>query len=92
VRAEEVEGQPFDGLDIGLPVQALREPIRGMISGDDPACEEVVEALTRRGRTIHCRVTCSPLLDGERNVDGVILVMEEWRGASQTEIRQGDGE
>jgi len=91
IRSDEAEGRAFFGLDIGLPVEELRGSVRRLVRGEERESEEVVVALTRRGRTIRCRVSCSPLLGEERAVEGVILIMEEWQGASQTELRQGDG-
>jgi two-component system, chemotaxis family, CheB/CheR fusion protein len=76
LRTEEVKGQSFFNLDIGLPVGKLREAIRACIAGDNHI-ELEVDATNRRGRNFHCRVTCNPLIGitGERQ--GVILVMEE---------------
>ncbi|HEV2132507.1 MAG TPA: CheR family methyltransferase [Longimicrobiaceae bacterium] len=78
VRAEEALGESFLGLDIGLPVGALRQPLHSCLAGDDSVEAEVLPATNRRGRGIECRVTCTPL---RRNGDtpwGVILLMEEW--------------
>ena len=75
--AEEVEDEHLLELDIGLPVQELRPLVRACLGGEESVQEIVLEAVTRRGRSIHCRVTCTPLgvrPDGE--VTGVILMME----------------
>ncbi len=38
----------------------------------------LVQATNRRGRTIRCRVTCSPLVGNDKAVRGVIVfVLEE---------------
>jgi hypothetical protein len=37
----------------------------------------VFDAVNRRGRTIRCRVTVSPLLSASKKRDGVIVLMEE---------------
>ena len=76
LRAEEVDGHPLTTLDIGLPVDALLSPIRTAMNDSIEVVE--VDATTRRGRAMRCRVTVSPLRasDGGR-IDGVILVMEE---------------
>ncbi len=81
--AERVVGRAFFTLDIGLPVDALREPIRRCLdtkvdTGDDSGGDEVVlDASDRRGTGIRCRVTSTLLLygdDDERR--GVVLLME----------------
>jgi len=33
--------------------------------------------VNRRGKTIRCTVTCTPLMGGQNEVSGVILLMEE---------------
>lgn len=78
VRAEEALDQNFLNLDIGLPVEQMRQSIRACLSGDAENLPELVlDAINRRGRSIQCRVTCTPLLGLEKQVQGVILLMEE---------------
>ncbi|BAZ40066.1 MCP methyltransferase, CheR-type with PAS/PAC sensor [Calothrix sp. NIES-4101] len=76
LRTEEVKGQSFFNLDIGLPVSELREAIRTCIAGENHI-ELVIDATNRRGRSFRCRVTCNPLIGIAGKRDGVILVMEE---------------
>lgn len=78
LRSDEAIGQNFLNLDIGLPVEQLRQSIRDCLT-DPPSdlCEIVLEAVNRRGRRIQCSVICTPLLGIEREVEGVILLMEE---------------
>jgi two-component system CheB/CheR fusion protein len=76
LRADEVEGRHFLALDIGFPVERLKEPIRTMLNGDQEASEHVVEALTRRGRTVTCRVRMMPLKSATDQLHGLILLME----------------
>ena len=76
LRSEEVAGQSFFNLEIGLPVDQLRETIRCCIAGADQL-ELTIEAVNRRGRSFRCRVTCNPLLNAEQERQGVILLMEE---------------
>ena len=79
LRADEVRGKNFLNLDIGLPVGQLRQPIRGVVSGDGGA-ELTLDAVNRRGRHLRCRVTISPLgADGD--VRGAILLTEAIEGA-----------
>jgi two-component system, chemotaxis family, CheB/CheR fusion protein len=78
LRPEEAIEQNFLNLDIGLPVEQLRQPIRDCLSDSAGVSAEVVlDAINRRGRNIRCRVTCTPLVSEQENVQGVILLMEE---------------
>jgi two-component system CheB/CheR fusion protein len=74
LRANEAHGKHLFNLDIGLPFEKLKKPLRACLAGEtSPAV--VVKATNRRGRAIECRVTCTPLLNA-RQVSGVILFME----------------
>ena len=79
VRADEVEGQAFQNVDIGLPVERLKAPVRACIDGKSDFEEAVLDAVNRRGRSIRCRVTCTPFAGMDREVRGAVLVMEEWK-------------
>jgi two-component system CheB/CheR fusion protein len=84
LRAEEVRGKNLVGLDIGLPVRMLAEPIHRSL--DRPgAFEEVrLPARNRRGQAIEAHVVVTPLAVGDE-VQGVILVMEERLPATDAE-------
>jgi two-component system CheB/CheR fusion protein len=73
-----VREQSLLSLDIGLPVEQLRISVRTLLNGDSTYEELMLAATNRRGKTIQCRITCSPLLGTERNIQGVLLLMEEW--------------
>jgi two-component system CheB/CheR fusion protein len=75
LRADEVEGLHFLNLDIGLPVDELRAAIRACLNGSSAGEYLKVSAINRRGRSITCAVTISPLQDG-KDVLGVILVLD----------------
>jgi two-component system CheB/CheR fusion protein len=77
VRQEEVQGQHFLNLDIGLPLDKVRPALWASMSGDDGTQMVMVEATNRRGKPINVRVTCSPLVGDHKDVHGVILVVEE---------------
>lgn len=77
MRAEEVRGQSLFGLDIGLPVERLREPIRRCLAGAEERQEEILEAINRRGRTIQCRISYNPLIGPHQDYKGAILLIEE---------------
>jgi len=81
LRADEVEGQHLLGLDIGLPVEDLKAPLRRVLSGRQQRDEQVLSALSRVGREIQVRVTTLPLIVGGGDVSGAILLMEPRDGA-----------
>lgn len=76
LRTDEVEGQSFFNLDIGLPVDNLREIIRACLGGEDRLAI-TLQAVNRRGRKFSCRITCNPLIGPQHTRQGVILMMEE---------------
>jgi two-component system CheB/CheR fusion protein len=77
VRPEEVQGQHFLNLDIGLPISELAPALRSVLAGDEAQQAVTVEAVNRRGKRIRCRVTSSPLLGTQREIRGLILITEE---------------
>ena len=77
LRADEVQAQNFLNLDIGLPIEQLRAGIRACLNGDGDHTEQVVPATNRRGRAITCRVTATPLNGANKEIRGVILLMDE---------------
>jgi len=79
LREDEVQGQSLLSLDIGLPVEQLRNPVRAVLNGRSEFQEVLLEATNRRGRAIQCRVTGTPLLGEDKSIRGVILLIEERR-------------
>ncbi|MBW4663867.1 MAG: PAS domain S-box protein [Chroococcus sp. CMT-3BRIN-NPC107] len=77
LRSEEVLGQHFMNLDIGLPVEQLRQPIRNCLAGDINVVEMTVAAVNRRGRQIMCKITCTSLVSRLAESRGVIVLTEE---------------
>jgi two-component system CheB/CheR fusion protein len=74
---DEAEDQHFMSLDIGLPVEQLKTPLRATLSGDSKREEVVVDATSRRGEQFQCRVTVMPLNSGaDGQVTGAIVIME----------------
>jgi two-component system CheB/CheR fusion protein len=91
VRSVEVERTHFFGLDIGLPLERLAQPIRASLAGTLPAHETSLPAVNRRGRTIMCKTTIFPLLArDEDRPRGVIVMMDEERSGTPTDDG-GDG-
>jgi two-component system CheB/CheR fusion protein len=78
---DEVRGSHLLNLDIGLPVDQLRDPVKAVLAGQSDDGEIVIPAVNRRGRPIETRVQFSPLARGG-DVGGVILLMEPMDGAS----------
>jgi two-component system CheB/CheR fusion protein len=75
LRGDEVEGKPFLSLDIGLPVDGLREPIQNALVNGPQGSQVMLDGVNRRGRPITCRVTCTPL-ENAPGPSGVVLIME----------------
>jgi two-component system CheB/CheR fusion protein len=82
LRSDEVLGQHFLSLDIGLPVEKLGRPVRNALNGDEKDTVVVLDATNRRGRAVRCKVTCLPLVLPSKEVQGVIVLMEEQKGGS----------
>jgi two-component system CheB/CheR fusion protein len=77
LRADEAQGSHFLGLDIGLPVAELRQPVRDALSGADNQRELTLPAMNRRGRPIHCRISVAPLRQPDQSIRGIILLMDD---------------
>ncbi|MFN6528811.1 CheR family methyltransferase [Nostoc sp. ChiSLP03a] len=73
LRTDEVIGKSIFNLDIGLPVEQLRSPIRESLSGKKQFQEMILDATNRRGRQIKCYVAITPLLGIE--MQGAVLMM-----------------
>ena len=76
LRANEVHGQHFFGLDIGLPVEQLKQPIAGLMRQGDNRFETEINAMNRRGRQIRLRVQCVSIGAADQG-RGIIILMEE---------------
>ena len=90
LRADEVRGKNLLNLDIGLPVDLIRPPVRACLAGEVVFQEITLEAVNRRGRRIDCRFTCTPMKSSD-GVYGVILMMEETKQC-QSSDRDAGGE
>ncbi|HEY3162115.1 MAG TPA: CheR family methyltransferase [Vicinamibacterales bacterium] len=76
LRADEVQGKHFFGLDIGLPVEQLKQPIAGLMRKGDQRFEAEINAMNRRGRQIRMRVQCVSIGSAEQG-KGIIVLMQE---------------
>jgi two-component system CheB/CheR fusion protein len=79
LRSDEVVGESFVGLDIGLPVDELWGPIRSCLDGGPDETTLGIEARDRRGRDFLCRVRCTPFWTDESSPSGVVVVMQDER-------------
>jgi two-component system CheB/CheR fusion protein len=77
LQEEEVDGKHLLNLDIGLPLEQIRPLLRRCMSGESQSQILTLEAVNRRGKTIHCQVTCTPLSSSGDGVRGAILLMED---------------
>jgi two-component system CheB/CheR fusion protein len=87
LRMDEVLGRSLFSLDIGLPLDKLRSPIRECIYARGNSQEFFLDAINRRGKQIKCYVTCTPLNGAD--INGVILMMEDNEAVNKT-IRFGN--
>ncbi|AIE83590.1 MCP methyltransferase, CheR-type with PAS/PAC sensor [Fimbriimonas ginsengisoli Gsoil 348] len=73
IRREEAAGKHLLNLDIGLPLEQLRQPIRACLATKEPQ-SITVDAINRRGRPLNCQVTFSPLFSHAGQQAGVIVL------------------
>jgi two-component system CheB/CheR fusion protein len=90
LRPDEVLGQHFLNLDIGLPTDQLRSLIRRTLAGEGGPQEATVDAVNRRGRSIEVRVLGSALTDVRDAAAGIILTMEHVDGQAPADDRPLD--
>jgi two-component system CheB/CheR fusion protein len=76
LRAEEVQGKNLLNLEIGLPMEKLKPALRACLAGEPNPGEVAIDAVNRKGKTIHCRVNCTPMASAKGAIGGVILVVD----------------
>jgi two-component system CheB/CheR fusion protein len=76
LRAEEAKGKPLMELDVGLPIEQLRNELRAAQRGETPA-PVTLETIDRRGRVAVCEVVISPLGAATDERSGLVLVVED---------------
>jgi two-component system CheB/CheR fusion protein len=82
LRDDEVEGEHVLNLDIGIPVQRLRDPIRHILAGSGAEDLEL-EGHDRRGKPVRVRIAFAPLQnrpDAEEPDGAILLVSAERSG------------
>lgn len=83
LRPDKAQNKNFLNLDIGLPVDQLKGPIRECLASTDEKefIEVVLDATNRRGKPIQVKVTCTQMADPDGGEPlGIILLMEETDG------------
>lgn len=80
LRDDDVEGEHLLNLDIGIPVQRLRDPIRRVLAGA-PADSLELDGHDRRGKPVHVRIEFAPLHNRPEaeQPDGAILLVSAER-------------
>jgi two-component system CheB/CheR fusion protein len=76
LRADEVRDKPLLALDIGLPLNQVEPLMRMVINGSRDSQRLTVDAINRRGRTFHCGIRVSALLDAASNIIGAVLLTQ----------------
>ena len=77
LRLDEVKGKHFFGLDIGLPVEQLKQPIANLLQGKDGRFDATIDAMNRRGRQIRLRVQGASIDGLGESGRGIIILMQE---------------
>jgi two-component system, chemotaxis family, CheB/CheR fusion protein len=77
LRTDEVKDRHLMNLDIGLPVEQLRTPIRSVLAREVKSTAISLDCTNRRGKAIRCKIRGTPLKRGTDEVLGVILLIEE---------------
>ncbi len=75
LRADEASGKHLLNLDIGLPVERLKDPVRECLSNGTAAVAVELSAVNRRGRAVDVRGSCRPL-QTSNGVAGVIVLLD----------------
>ena len=73
LRSDETVGKHLLNLDIGIPVDQLRTPIRACLASVQPQ-EISLDIINRRGKPMNCRVALTPLQGVMGESRGVIIV------------------
>lgn len=83
--ADEAVGKHFLNLDIGLPLDEIRKPIRTALASEEDGMAPLrLQAVNRRGRKLECIVTLTPLADGDGDPHGVIVMMQPAQSVDST--------
>jgi two-component system CheB/CheR fusion protein len=81
LREDETVGQHFLNLDSGLPTDELKSVVRAVIFDGHADQERTLTAINRRGRSVELRVNATPLVSGDDEPTGALLLMEQIKPA-----------
>ena len=87
LRPDEVEGREFMSLDIGLPLERLREPLDKALAMTPETTDLTLEAINRRGKGFRCEVRTMPLVSAKAGLYGAVVLMRDLDAAPGT-VRQ----
>jgi two-component system CheB/CheR fusion protein len=73
---EQVVGEPFFGLQIGLPLEALQGPVRACRAPGAQPVSLQVKAVSSAGHEFPCRVNVLPITGGQPET-AAMLIMED---------------
>ena len=77
VRTDEAVGAHLMNLDIGLPLERLRQPIRSQFASPDAKHASLaLEAVNRRGKALDVHVTLTHIRDHGVSAPAVMMMME----------------
>ena len=76
LRSDEVHGKNLLNVDIGLPLDELKPSIRACLAGEANPAEVTIDAVNRRGKSIRCRIACTPMTTAAGTIGGVILFVD----------------
>jgi len=76
LRLADVQNQALLGLDVGLPLAELADPLRDVLRGTVERAVVDLDAINRRGRDFRSRVTILPLDADADSTYGAVLLIE----------------
>jgi two-component system CheB/CheR fusion protein len=82
LREDETVGAHFLNIDSGLPTEQLKPLVRAVMFENVNSTERTLDAVNRRGRAVQLRVTATPLVSGDAEPTGALLLMEQVQPAS----------
>jgi two-component system CheB/CheR fusion protein len=77
LRSDEVTGKELTALDIGLPVQRIKDSILHFTSENKQETEFEIDAHNRKGKPVTCSVRLSKLTPGSEETDGYIILIDQ---------------
>ena len=83
LRSAEVVGKHLMNLDLGLPVENLRQPLRRCLAGESPFERLTMQATNRRGRAIEVAVSCTAFALGKNDWGAIVMMDDKSRPPSQ---------